>query len=74
MRHTITLHSSDGSRIGMMAVRVNQHGELPALIVDPKDSQGRVMPGLWLAQMFGRVLDGASYHQINSQGQGSATA
>ncbi len=68
MRHTVTLHAFDGTRIGMMAVRVNQRGELPALIVDPTDSEGRVMPGLWLGQIVGRVLDGGTYHQINSQG------
>jgi len=53
----------------MTAVTVNQHGELPVLIVDPKDPDGRVIPGMWLAQMFGRVLDRVSYHQINSQMQ-----
>jgi len=67
MRHTVTLHALDGSKIGMMAVRVNQHGEPPALIVDPRDSEGRVMPGLWLGQMSGRVMDNTTYHQISSQ-------
>lgn len=64
MRHTVTLHASDGTSHGMMAVRRNQHGDLPALIVDPRDSEGRVMHGLWLADMFGRVMDGTTYRQI----------
>lgn len=67
MRHTVTLHALDGTRLGMMAVRVNRHGEVPALIVDPRDSEGRVMPGLWLCEMFGRVMDGTTYRQITSQ-------
>jgi hypothetical protein len=71
MRQTVRLHALDGSTIGMMAVRVNQHGELPALIVDPKDSEGRVMAGLWLGQMVGRVFDGTTYHQIISQVPGA---
>lgn len=66
MRHTVTLHASDGTSLGKLAVRRNQHGDLPALIVDPRDFEGRVMPGLWLADMYGRVMD-PTYRQITRQ-------
>jgi hypothetical protein len=64
MRQIVTLHLSDGSHIGSMGVRPNRHGQLPALIVDPRDSTGRVLLGMWLGDVQDRYSDGTSYREL----------
>jgi hypothetical protein len=64
MRQIVTLHLSDGSHIGSMGVRPNRHGQLPALIVDPQDSSGRVFVGMWLGDVQDRSSDGTRYKEI----------
>lgn len=72
MRHIVTLHTSDGSTIGSMAVKADRHGLLPAVIVDPRDTEGRTMPGLWLGDTIGQ-LHGTTYRQIASQAPSTST-
>lgn len=65
MRQIVTLHLSDGSQIATMGVRRNRHGQLPALIVDPEDSSGRALTGMWLGDINDRHTDGTSYRQLS---------
>jgi len=64
MRQIVTLHLSDGSHIGSMGVRPNRHGQLPALIVDPRDSTGREFLGMWLGDVQDRRSDGTAYREL----------
>ncbi len=64
MRQIVTLHRADGSHIGSMGVRRNRHGQLPAVIVDPRDSTGREFPGMWLGDAQDRHGDGTSYREL----------
>lgn len=64
MRQIVTLHLSDGSHIGSLGVRPNRHGQLPALIVDPRDSSGRVFVGMWLGDVQDRSSDGTRYKEL----------
>ena len=64
MRHIVTLHSPDGSIVESIAVTVNRHGQLPALIVDPRDSNGQAMPGMWLGEPQDRLIDGTRYNRL----------
>lgn len=68
MRQIVTLHLADGSPIGSMGVRQNSHGQLPALIVDPRDSTGRELLGMWLGDVQDRHGDGTSYRQLTRDG------
>lgn len=66
LRVPVTLHHTDASEPpAVVLVGANQHGQLPALLVDPVDRDGRVAPGMWLGDDLGDRRDGTSYLQVH---------
>jgi hypothetical protein len=59
----VTLIMSDGSNIAAR-VSTNRHGQLPAVIVDPRDGHGRVVSGAWLSDSRDQWADGTTYQQV----------
>ena len=65
---TLTLHHADVSQPpAVVVVSSNQHGQLPAVLVDPIDRNGRVVSGMWLGDALGDRADGTSYLQLRPQ-------
>ena len=65
---TLTLHHADASQPpAVVVVSSNQHGQLPAVLVDPVDHNGRVVSGRWLGDALGDRADGTSYLQLHPQ-------
>jgi hypothetical protein len=59
----VTLIMPDGSKASTQ-VGTNRHGQLPSVIVDPRDSCGRVLDGTWLGESRDRETDGTTYEQV----------
>lgn len=67
MRVSVTLHHADASEPPtFVLLGSNQHGQLPAVLVDPVGRDGRVAPGVWLGDDLGDRIDGTSYLQVRS--------
>ncbi|MGO4690027.1 hypothetical protein [Glaciibacter sp. 2TAF33] len=66
MRRAVTLHGPESPKPSTTTVLVpqNQHGQLPAVLVNPIDSRGRVVPGVWLGENTDRAADGAVYRWV----------
>ena len=65
LRVTVTLHHTDrADPTAIVLVSANQHGQLPAVLVDPVDRNGRVAPGMWLGDDLGDWADGNSYVRL----------
>lgn len=43
----VNLHQPEG--VAKVPIPVNERGELPAVLINPRDAQGRLVPGTWLA-------------------------
>ena len=54
---TVSLYSADSSEINTVRVCLNRNGQLPVVLVDPLDTSGRVVSGLWLS----REVDGTAF-------------
>lgn len=54
----------------VVLVNANRHGQLPAVLVDPVDSQGRVRAGTWLGDDLGDRTDGTSYTRLRCDKRG----
>lgn len=54
---TVSLYSADSSEINTVRVCLNRNGQLPVVLVDPLDTSGRVVSGLWLS----READGTAF-------------
>ena len=65
-RHvSLTLHHTDASEPpAVVLVNSNWYGQLPAVLVDPIDRNGRVVSGMWLGDALGERTDGTSYVQL----------
>jgi hypothetical protein len=62
---SVTLHPADASKPpAVIPVHVNRHGQLPAVLVDPVDSDGLVVQGMWLGDDLGDRTDGTSYIRL----------
>jgi hypothetical protein len=59
----VTLILSDGSQAST-SVPTNRHGQLPAVIVDPRDHHGEVLNGTWLGESRDREMDGTTYESV----------
>jgi hypothetical protein len=59
----VTLVLSDGSKASTR-VPTNQHGQLPAVLVDPRDTRGRVISGTWLGDSKDHRMDGSVYKPV----------
>ncbi|SEN92122.1 hypothetical protein SAMN05216281_11935 [Cryobacterium luteum] len=53
----VSLYSADSSVINTVRVCLNRNGQLPVVLVDPLDTSGRVVSGLWLS----REVDGTAF-------------
>jgi hypothetical protein len=60
---TVTLMLSDGSK-ALTRAPTNRHGQLPAVIVDPRDTSGRVVSGTWLGDSRDERTDGHVYQPV----------
>jgi hypothetical protein len=62
---SVTLHHADASEPpAVVLVYSNQHGELPAVLVDPVDRDGRIARGMWLSDSLGDRTDSTSYLKL----------
>lgn len=65
LRVSVTLHHADASvPPAVVLVGANRHGQLPAVLVDPVDRDGRVAQGTWLGDDLGDRIDGTSYLKL----------
>lgn len=65
LRVSITLHHADAPESpAVVLVNSNRHGQLPAVLVNPVDRTGQVVPGAWLGDALGDGTDGTSYFQL----------
>jgi hypothetical protein len=62
---TVLLILSDGSK-AWTRVPTNRHGQLPAVIVDPRDDQGCVISGTWLGDSRDGRMDGSVYESVQA--------
>ena len=61
----MTLHQSEALLSpAIVLVSVNQHGQLPAVLVDPIDRSGRIAQGTWLGGNLGDGTDGTTYAKV----------
>jgi hypothetical protein len=67
----VTLILSDGSEASTR-VPTNRHGQLPAVIVDPRDHLGRVLNGTWIGESRDRQMDGITYEPVQVTSTGFA--
>lgn len=62
----VTLHQIDAALPpASVLVSVNGHGQLPAVLVDPTDQNGRIAQGTWLADNLGGRTDGTTYAKVH---------
>lgn len=59
----VNLHLFDGTQT-RVCVDINQYGQLPAVIVDPRTEDGGVLPGTWLGESHNSRPDGTSYRAV----------
>ncbi|GEM_PF-4242849 len=65
LKVSVTLHQVDASKPpAVILVNMNRHGQLPAVLVDPLDRDGRVVQGMWLGDDLGDRTDGTSYIRL----------
>lgn len=48
-RTAVALHPADGTETKTVLLPLNRNGQLPVVLVDPVDSTGLVVPGMWLS-------------------------
>jgi hypothetical protein len=61
----VTLIMPDGSNLSARVPR-NRHGQLPAVIVDPRDNRGHVVSGMWLEDIKAHWADGTVYGPVQA--------
>jgi hypothetical protein len=72
---SVTLHQGDASQAPIyVLVRVNQHGQLPAVLVDPIDTSGRTAQGIWLGENIGEGIDDTTYARVGPREQESPSS
>jgi hypothetical protein len=59
----VTLILSDGAR-ALTCVPTNRHGQMPTVLVDPRDDRGRVIAGIWLGDSEDRQADSRLYRLV----------
>jgi hypothetical protein len=64
-RIAITLVLSDGAET-TVRVPTNRLGQLPAVVVDPRDDGGSILPGMWLGESRDRQPDGTRYQWVKN--------
>lgn len=65
LKVSVTLHQVDASKPpAVILLNANRHGQLPAVLVDPVDGDGRVVQGMWLGDDLGDRTDGTSYVRL----------
>ncbi|MGO4105772.1 hypothetical protein AB4Y63_17675 [Leifsonia sp. YAF41] len=47
-----------------MTLELNEYGQLPAVLVDPLDQSGEVVPGLWLIEYTRADVEPTAYRRI----------
>lgn len=59
---SFTLHRPDFSTLpGTVLLSLNRYGQLPAVLIDPIDIHGRVVPGTWVVQGRNEIRVEADY-------------
>ncbi|TFC49695.1 hypothetical protein E3T26_06570 [Cryobacterium sp. TMT1-21] len=53
---TVTLNHPVTSGRSTVILKVNRHEQLPAVLVDPLDHEGKVIAGMWLADGHGGTV------------------
>jgi hypothetical protein len=56
----VTLRLPDDKEVSVR-VPTNRHGQLPAVLVDPRGCDGRVIEGTWLGDSRDQRMDGITY-------------
>lgn len=56
----------EGRRVRTAIVEVTRHGDLPAVLVDPRDENGGVLAGLWLLGVRDTALGTNSYSRVTA--------
>jgi hypothetical protein len=67
-RRVVTLRGPGSEGTATVVVPQNQHGQLPSVLIDPVDSGGRVVPGVWLGDSKDRASDGTVYEWLKESG------
>ena len=63
-KRTVTLRRRFVKSSVIVLVGVNRCGQLPAVLVDPVDCEGRVMHGVWLGSSVDDGPDGTTYYRV----------
>ncbi|WP_233550749.1 hypothetical protein [Cryobacterium melibiosiphilum] len=58
------LRQSVMKRSQRILLGLNRHGQLPAVLINPKSTAGRIVPGIWLGQPNDFAADGTRYRWL----------
>ncbi|KGJ79289.1 hypothetical protein GY21_05720 [Cryobacterium roopkundense] len=47
-------------------LRVNDFGQLPTVLVNPRSAHGRIVPGIWLGDPQDFTVDGTTYRWLTA--------
>lgn len=65
LKVAVILHHIDASSPPVIVlVNANQHGQVPAVLVDPFDQNGCIVRGTWLGDNLGNRTDGTTYVKV----------
>jgi len=65
LKVAVILHQIDASSPpAIVLVSANQHGQLPAVLVDPLDQNGCIVHGTWLGDNLGDRTGGTTYAKV----------
>jgi hypothetical protein len=52
----VTLNRAQGFESATVLLSQNRHGQLPTVLVDPRDRDGNILAGLWLGDGSGGTV------------------
>lgn len=69
----VTLHDGEAQLRASFAVPTNAFGQLPSVLVDPRDTRGRVHSGLWLGRSRNDGADAPAYRRVCPEADGASS-
>ncbi|MFC5931922.1 hypothetical protein [Cryobacterium melibiosiphilum] len=60
------LRQSVMKRSQRIVLSLNRHGQLPTVLINPRNVAGRLAPGIWLGEPNDFVADGTTYRWMSA--------
>lgn len=59
------LRQSVMKRSQKILLSLNRHGQLPTVLINPRSTAGRIVPGIWLGEPKDFTADGTRYRWLS---------